>query len=96
MSQEKIDNRKKNKGDMIHDLKIKLRTSVVVTFVVMLLAGGFACVVTYNKAYDKGHKQGLIDELNEMMALGMLNTGETTAASSETTTAAVEETTAAK
>lgn len=58
MSQQKIDQRKKSKGDLLHSTKVRMRNATIIISIILILLGAFASVVCYNNAYDKGKKAG--------------------------------------
>lgn len=58
MSQEKIDKRKQSKGELLHNTKKQMRITTVIVAAVLVLAGVFASVVSYNRGYKKGEIDG--------------------------------------
>lgn len=79
MSQEKIDKRKQNRGDLLHNTKKHMRITTLIVAVVLVVAGAFSSVISYNKGYDKGEKDGEINMLNLQSLLGGSTTNETSA-----------------
>lgn len=80
MSQEKIDKRKQNKGDMLHNTKKHMKITTLIVALVLVAAGAFASVVSYHQGYTKGEKDGEINMLNYQALFG----NQTTAADGET------------
>ena len=93
MSQEKIDKRKQNRGDMLHNTKKHMKMTTLIVALVLVAAGAFASVVSYHQGYTKGEKDGEINMLNYQALFGNKTTasGET----SKNTTPPANETTAA-
>ena len=63
MSQEKIDKRKQNRGDMLHNTKKHMKMTTLIVALVLVAAGAFASVVSYHQGYTKGEKDGEIIRL---------------------------------
>ncbi len=99
MSQEKIDKRKQNKGDMLHNTKKHMKITTLIVALILVAAGAFASVVSYHQGYTKGEKDGEINMLNYQALFGNQTTasGETSGetSSENTTTAAADEATTA-
>ena len=58
MSQEKIDARKKNKGELLHNAKKQGRITAVAVAVVLFVLGAASSVVCYKQGYNKGQNDG--------------------------------------
>ena len=95
MSQEKIDKRKQNKGDMLHNTKKHMKITTLIVALILVAAGAFASVVSYNQGYTKGEKDGEINMLNYQALFGNQTTASGETSSENTTTAAADEATTA-
>ena len=63
MSQEKVDARKKSKGDLLHSTKVRMRNMTLIIAILLIVAGAFGSVVCYRTGYNKGEKKGAEDAL---------------------------------
>ncbi|MDD6233902.1 MAG: hypothetical protein PUB17_01860 [Lachnospiraceae bacterium] len=95
MSQEKIDKRKQNKGDMLHNTKKHMKITTLIVALILVAAGAFASVVSYHQGYTKGEKDGEINMLNYQALFGNQTTASGETSSENTTTAAADEATTA-
>lgn len=84
MSQKKVDARKKNRGDMIHDIKKQMKVTVTVVAIVLVAIGALASVITYSTGYDNGKEEGVIEGYSAYEAYQkLLNSMTTTAKGDE-------------
>ena len=80
MSQKKVDMRKKNRGDMIHDLKKQMKVTIAAVAVVLVAIGAIASVITYSTGYDNGKEEGVIEGYSAYEAYQKLLNSMTTTA----------------
>ncbi len=70
MSQEKVDKRKQSKGDLLHKTKKQMRINTLIIAVILVAAGAFASVVSYNQGYKVGERDGELNMLNYQSLFG--------------------------